>query len=321
MKREKRIKGVDRMLKKISKWALTGALTFGILNGVGVTELAKVEAAVNLPDNHKIEQLEVEYYQDSKNGYLIDVGDRKGTLLIRVDRPKKEWDIQWVNWEIQRPISMSYQLQLYKEWDKHSNPAPIDFGLTYERYLKDKGVPDKWGIEVGGLKSGLMKFSDFDNPNYYAGLAIYLDKKYNKDGVYWFGGNSISIPEDGQLKAYFFNNEDVVVEAFNRIGKNGTFPLMNKVMWGKTELWKGQLGKVTVMKPTILWKRLDNGKLEKVRDLKTGDEYRVYRYLDEKNGLYGVGAGLFIERNATSILYETPSKRNLRLIRIMHGEE
>ncbi|MGB2871206.1 MAG: hypothetical protein WBC10_05010, partial [Psychrobacillus psychrotolerans] len=118
-----------------------------------------------------------------------------------------------------------------------------------------------------------------------------------------------------------FGNIDVVTEAFNRIKTDGTFPLMNKVMWGKTEIWKGQLGKVTIKKPTTLWKRLDNGKLEKVRDLNIGNEFRVYRYLNENQGLYGVGAGMFVERNATSILYETPSKRNLRLVRIMLGEE
>ncbi len=166
-----------------------------------------------------------------------------------------------------------------------------------------------------------MKFSDFSDPDYYAGLAVYLPKKYNKDGVYWFGGNGYALREDGQVKAYFFEGTDVVEEALKRVKKAGTFPLMNKVMWGKTELWKGQLGKVTVKKPTTLWKRYDNGTLEKVRDLRIGDEYRVYRYLDQDKGLYGVGAGMFVKRDSTSVLYETPSKRNLRLVRIMHGEE
>jgi len=33
-----------------------------------------------------------------------------------------------------------------------------------------------------------------------------------------------------------------------------------KVMWGKTELKVGQIGKVIIKQPTTLWKRLDNGK-------------------------------------------------------------
>lgn len=39
-----------------------------------------VEASKTLPDNHTIEQLKVEYFN---NQYKIHVGDREGTLLIR----------------------------------------------------------------------------------------------------------------------------------------------------------------------------------------------------------------------------------------------
>jgi len=312
------------MFKKISKIVLAGALSLGLIGGAVIGEEPfKVEAVTQkvLPDNHTIEQLEVKWLNDNSHGFSIDVGDRKGTLLIRVERPKKEWDIQWINWSIQKPTAVSFHLQTELDTQKHSKPAPISFGITYERYLKDRGFPDKWDKEAGILKSGLMKFSDFSAPNYYAGLSIYLTEKYNKDGVYWFGGNGSALREAGQVKAYFYPNQDVVVESYNRIKTGGTFPLMNKVMWGKTELWKGQLGKVTVQKPTSLWKYLDDGKLEKVRDLKQGDEFRVYRYLDVQNGLYGVGAGMYVMKEPLSILYETPSKRNLRLVRIMHGEE
>lgn len=312
------------MFKTVGKWTVVGALAVtllsGAVEGVGQSPVS-VEAASKLPDNHTIEQLDVKWLNDGRNGYSINVGDRKGTLLIRVERPKKEWDVQWVNWATQKPANVNFHLQTDINIANQKSVAPLSFGLTYERYLKDKGVSDQWGVSAGVLKSGLMKFSDFSNPNYYAGLAIYMDKKYNNNGVYWFGGNSYALKEEGQVKAYFYPNQDIVIEAYDRIKTDSTFPLMNRVMWGKTELWKGQLGKVTVKKPTTLWKRLENGKLEKVRELNTGDEYRVYRYLDEKNGLYGVGAGMFVERNATSILYETPSKRNLRLVRIMHGEE
>lgn len=94
----------------------------------------------------------------------------------------------------------------------------------------------------------------------------------------------------------------------------------SKVMWGKTELVKGQLGKVTIKQPTTIWKRHDNGTLEKARILNAGEEYRVYRYLSEKNGLFGVGGGLFIEKNSSNVLYETPSKKNLNLVKLIHGE-
>lgn len=94
----------------------------------------------------------------------------------------------------------------------------------------------------------------------------------------------------------------------------------SRVMWGKTELVKGQLGKVTVQKSTTLWKRHSDGTLEKARTLQAGEEYRVYRYLNEKSGLYGVGGGLFIEKNPSQVLYETPSKKNLNLVKLINGE-
>lgn len=56
------------------------------------------------------------------------------------------------------------------------------------------------------------------------------------------------------------------------------------------------------------------------RDLKIGDEYRVYRYIEENGGLYGVRSGMFIQKNTSKVLYETPSKKNLRLVKIMEGE-
>lgn len=88
-----------------------------------------------------------------------------------------------------------------------------------------------------------------------------------------------------------------------------------KVMWGKTELLKGQIGKVTIKQTTTLWKRNDDGTLEKSRSLNPGEEFRVYRYIPEKNGLYGVGGGLFIEKRASSVRYETPSKSKLELLK------
>lgn len=312
------------MMKRVSKLAIIGALSLSLVGtSFNLQEPIKVEAATKkvLPDNHTIEQLEVKWLNDSRRGYSIDVGNRVGTLLIRVDRPEKGHDAEWVNWSITKPTSVSMPMFPSLETTKYVNQTLFPLSTTYERYLKDSGFPNKWEKEGGVLKQGLMKFSGYDYPNYYVGVAIYLDKPYSKEGVYWFGGNSYAFKEDGQVKAYFFENQDVVVDAYNRIKNEGTFPLMKKVMWGKTELWKGQLGKVTIKQPTVLWKRLDNGNYEKVRDLNKGEEYRVYRYINDKNGLYGVGAGMFVEKNSTNVLYETPSKRNLRLVRIMHGEE
>lgn len=284
------------------------------------------QAATTLPDNHAIEQLDVQFVdgvEGEYGSYLVDVGNRKGTLLIRVDPPKKSWNISWVNWALEKRISAPFYLHTELEKSKQPiNVSPIQFEDEKMYYFPSKGTPDEASANYGIKRFGLSKFSGHSNPpTYYIGMAVYLPKKYNSNGVYYFTGNQYALRETGQVKAYFFNDVDVVEEAHARISDGGTFPLMNRVMWGKTELWKGQLGKVTIKKTTTLWKRSDNGDLQKVRDLKVGDEYRVYRFLDEKNGLYGVGSGMFVERSSNEVLYETPSKRNLRLVRIMQGEE
>ncbi|MEI4768746.1 hypothetical protein WAX74_03615 [Psychrobacillus sp. FJAT-51614] len=86
-----------------------------------------------------------------------------------------------------------------------------------------------------------------------------------------------------------------------------------KIMWGKTELKIGQIGKVTILEDTPLVKITSDGKLTTVRTLKKGDEYRVYSYKSTFNGLYGVGAGSFVQKNS-KLKYETPSKKKLEIL-------
>ncbi|SES31384.1 transglycosylase SLT domain-containing protein [Psychrobacillus sp. OK032] len=86
-----------------------------------------------------------------------------------------------------------------------------------------------------------------------------------------------------------------------------------KVMWGKTELKLGQIGKVTILSNTNLVKMESNGSLTTVRPLKKGDEYRVYSYKSNHGGLYGVGNGSYVQKSA-KVKYETPSKRKLALL-------
>lgn len=87
-----------------------------------------------------------------------------------------------------------------------------------------------------------------------------------------------------------------------------------KVMWGKTELKLGQIGKVTIQANTPLVKMESNGTLTTIRMLKKGDEYRVYSYKGQHNGLYGVGGGSFVQKNTAKVKYETPSKAKLALV-------
>lgn len=83
-----------------------------------------------------------------------------------------------------------------------------------------------------------------------------------------------------------------------------------KVMWGKTELKKGQIGKVTILSNVNAIKV--NGKTAtQDKRLKKGDEYRIYSYrVLGDSGYYGLGGGLFVKKSS-SVKYETPSKKKL----------
>ncbi|MER2079425.1 MBL fold metallo-hydrolase [Psychrobacillus psychrotolerans] len=85
------------------------------------------------------------------------------------------------------------------------------------------------------------------------------------------------------------------------------------VMWGKTELKLGQIGKVTISADTKLVKLEKDGSLSTVRPMKKDEEYRVYSFKSNHGGLYGVGGGSFVQKNA-KVKYETPSKSKLALL-------
>lgn len=72
------------------------------------------------------------------------------------------------------------------------------------------------------------------------------------------------------------------------------------------ELKKGQIGRLTILKPINLWKRTGD-KLEEVRVLQPGEVYRVYGYDEQHGGQYNVG-GTFVTKIDGYIKYETPSK-------------
>ena len=84
----------------------------------------------------------------------------------------------------------------------------------------------------------------------------------------------------------------------------------DKIMWGKTELKKGQIGKLTILKPINLWTEKD-GKLVEVRVLNPNEEYRVYSYREEYDGQYNVGDNHWVTKMDGYIKYETPSKAML----------
>jgi hypothetical protein len=81
-------------------------------------------------------------------------------------------------------------------------------------------------------------------------------------------------------------------------------------LWDGIEIKKGQIGKLTILKPINLWKRVDE-KLEMVRILQPNEIYRVYGFDDQFGGQFNVG-GLYVTKMDGYILYETPSKSLLQ---------
>jgi 5'-nucleotidase / UDP-sugar diphosphatase len=85
------------------------------------------------------------------------------------------------------------------------------------------------------------------------------------------------------------------------------------VYWDGAILKKGQIGRITIEKPIVLWKR-NGSKLEYTHVLKPGSVYRVYGYDNMHFGQYNVGGGYWITKMNGYIKYETPSKHKLDLV-------
>lgn len=132
--------------------------------------------------------------------------------------------------------------------------AHINFVAEYNFDFANQGEASSLGKNEGRNRNGLMKFGDFSNPDFYAGMAINQPENYSKDDVYWFRGIGSALREDSQVKAYLYPNAYVVTEAIQQVKTGGTFLLLKKVIWGKTDLWKGQLGKITIKQSTTIWK-------------------------------------------------------------------
>lgn len=85
------------------------------------------------------------------------------------------------------------------------------------------------------------------------------------------------------------------------------------VYWDGIELKKGQIGRVTIIKPINLWKRTENG-LQFERLLQEGERFRVYRMDDQYGGQYGVGGDYYITKMSDYTFYETPSSLKRKLL-------
>jgi N-acetyl-anhydromuramyl-L-alanine amidase AmpD len=89
-------------------------------------------------------------------------------------------------------------------------------------------------------------------------------------------------------------------------------------LWDDTEMKKGQIGKLTILKSINLWSDNTEGKLEMVRVLQPNEVYRVYGYRDDYGGQYNLGGGMWVTKIEGFIKYETPSKKVLEQAKIYY---
>lgn len=82
------------------------------------------------------------------------------------------------------------------------------------------------------------------------------------------------------------------------------------VYWDGIELKAGQIGRVIIQKPTTIYTNI-NGSFEVSRKVKAGEQFRVYAH---KGAYFHLGGGLVINNDA-SIVYQTPSKEKLQLLK------
>lgn len=176
----------------------------------------------------------------------------------------------------------------------HNFGLAIDFALV---------TPD-------GKKAVWDTKSDFDKD----GVADWMEvvEEAKKLGFTW-GGDWKGFVDNPHFQMLGGRTESQI-----RNGVEPNFPKEavkdDRLMWGKTELKKGQIGKITVLKPINLHvdSPHESGALDVVRILQPGEEYRVYKYREEHGGQYGVGAGMWVTRMPEHIKYETPSKAKLK---------
>ncbi|WMJ16514.1 hypothetical protein RA955_18240 [Geobacillus proteiniphilus] len=243
------------------------------------------------------------FYTDNKSAYeafTASVGLPAGEFYIKVEGNDYS----------------PYQVELtFKEGDNYEKEFndslrtadPIKLNSEIEGFVKNEYDKDYYKITLPQPTKVKVLLS---NTGYSKYVSIY-DKDNNKLTSF---STDPSTDYDGYYTEIGLNKGEYYIKV------SGNYYIFNdqytltitapkpSVWWGKVKLVKGQIGKVTVLKDTYLWKMDAKGKLTSVRKLKKGEELRVYSY---KNGLYGVGGGYYVKKDA-AVKYETPSKTKLK---------
>lgn len=303
---------MGELFMKKQKLFMALALTFALVTP-SILDTEKVHASSSAP----VYPVEVhvnyqkgysETYQHEASQPYVDLGGKKGTLVFKMyPIAKGIWSTNvWLSAKDNTAVS-------YALVDKASIFNEEVNGLyAFDIYSSWKTRKEK---NISKYESGMANAGVAPNGKNYIGLAVYLPKVQN-GGRYYLDHSSMT---DGNwdIKAYFYENIDLEDELFHQVDK--LFPLIGKVMWGKTEVKPSQIGRLTIKEKTTLYKE-EKGALKVSRTLNPSEQYRIYGYKTEQGGLYDVGGGFYVKKDASKALYETPSKSRLRLAEILYKE-
>lgn len=294
----------------MKKSIIAGLTVFSLLANPFMPNLKgvkTVEAAVATPVPQSVpvtyESVEMEKYGLTKEwgAFKVNLGKRTGTLVLKLyltDKNDKE----------------TYRDTLYADAkNKHDG--------AYALSDKNTGIYDEWkGLAVFNryndypklpIKKYRAGFTHADTTikgDRFIALGIYLDTAIN-NGVYYVDMPNGMTPGTWEVKAYFYDKANVEEQLFNEIGRY--FPLLGKVWWDGIELTPGQIGRLTILEDTQLYK-LEGEKKVYSRTLKKGEFYRIYAF---KPGMLSVGGGYYVDRDS-KVEYQTPSKTKLELVQM-----
>lgn len=249
-----------------------------------------------------------EAYQNEAIQPYVDLGGKKGTLVFKMyPTAKGIWSTNiWL--EAKNNLTGAYNLT-----DKPGAfTENVETFYSFDLYSLWNQTGKK---NIGKYETGFTNAGTAPNGKNYIALGVYLPKAQN-NGRYYLQHSSMS-EGSWTIKAYFYENINLEDELYSQVNK--LFPLVGKVMWGKTEVKPSQIGRLTIKEKTTLYK-LENGSLKVSRTLNPTEQYRIYGYKAEQGGLYDVGGGYYVKKEPSKALYETPSKSRLRLAEILYKE-
>lgn len=298
------------MLKTVGKWTIASALAVSLLSGATVSGIG--QAPIQVQADSPIYPTEVKVNFESRYSSIyggvrqqpyVDLGNKTGTLVFKM-YPKSGTIYDTNIW-----LEAKKQKGAYTLFDK---PSAFDTNskFLYAFNLYSDGVKRENKYESGFTHGGTAP-----NGKNYVALAVNVNKSLN-NGRYYLGHPSMS-EEYWEIKSYFYEGIDYEDALFSQVDK--LFPFVGKVMWGKTEVKPGQIGRLTIKEPVTLYKDV-NGTLSPLKTLNKDEQYRIYGYRAEHDGQYAMGGGTYVNLEPAKALYETPSKARLRLAKMLYEE-